>query len=957
MFLAERAPQAAVALARRNFAHTQGNARRWLSLGLGVALLRWDRFADAATQLAQAQAQFAIAADDPAELIARHWQLTVECWLPTTADLLERLETLAAECVAAGFELEAARLRFEQIARYNIRGQYATARDLATALQPLISRVGTTADKARLKRLQAVTSLGDGRFEDVWRTIRAAEELYYQAGYQVEVLKTRCEYARLHQYREEYSAALPLYRQYLQQFRRLDLPFWQAMCAKHLAVSAEALGLADTTVTYSLEARRIFEAYQRPEYAVECDLNIVNVAYRNGLYDLADITYRRAEATYAASGWERMVLASKLNQALVLRSRNEPAAGLALINAIAAMARNRQYQRELAEITYMQGLLLADLDQPVAADRHFEQAIQHFHTLGNAAGMAKCRLEQGWLALKQPDVLRAGSLFRQAHDVLYERKPHRWRVEYGLARCAELGDDSQTALRLYRRAVMTVAQMRHHLANAHASSGLYAQAQRLFADALHLAVRLQDRAGILELAEQQRRLAWAGRDQQAVRRLPADLQSRLDAQCRRLQQLLDEAAPEAAIDAGLHEYIALLLQREHRRPRSSAVVPPTPDVAALRTHFDAAYPDGWSVLMYVPYGDDILLVALSSTGFTTHIIAVDAAFQAALARTTRPVYREYTYLDLAYRNGANPEAWADLNMLGARLIPRSIRPALESDRRLIVVPCGMLHALPWPALRIENQWLIERAIIQQTASLRCWIDLQNRPAPGSRALILGIHQFQQPAPELPDSTATTSILQRHWHGPIASYHNAAVNRETLLSQAAEGQLRDYGLLHLSTHGHLIETHGLLAHLKLYDSDLCYDDVTRLNLGPALVVLVTCDGARCEVLPGEEVLSIGNGFLQAGARDVVASLWQLYAAVVPVFLEPFYAALSRGSDAPTALAAAQRALLARNTGDPLEDAVFRAPLAWAGMCACGAGTTTVNSKLFAAAEPGTPIING
>jgi CHAT domain-containing protein len=361
---------------------------------------------------------------------------------------------------------------------------------------------------------------------------------------------------------------------------------------------------------------------------------------------------------------------------------------------------------------------------------------------------------------------------------------------------------------------------------------------------------------------------------------------------------------------------------------------------------NAAYPDGWCVLMYVPCNDDMLVVAMSPTGFTTDVIEVDAAFQAALARATRPAYREYTYLDLAYHNGGRNEAWADLNMLGTRLIPRSIWPALEADRRLLVIPCGMLHALPWPALRIEGQWLIERAIIQQAASLRCWIDLQNRPAPGRRALLLGIHQFQQRAPELPDSTATTDILRRYWQGPIESYHNAAVNREMLLNQAVEGQLREYGLLHLSTHGHLVESRGLLAHLKLYDSDLFYDDVTQLDLGPGLVVLATCDGAGCEVLPGEEVLSIGNGFLKAGARDVVASLWQLYAAVVPAFLEPFYAALSRGVDAPTALAAAQRTLLAFSSGNPPEDAVFRAPLAWASMCVCGAGTTTTDSLLSA-----------
>jgi CHAT domain-containing protein len=85
-----------------------------------------------------------------------------------------------------------------------------------------------------------------------------------------------------------------------------------------------------------------------------------------------------------------------------------------------------------------------------------------------------------------------------------------------------------------------------------------------------------------------------------------------------------------------------------------------------------------------------------------------------------------------------------------------------------------------------------------------------------------------------------------------------------------------------------------------------------------------------------VLSLSRAFLAAGARDVIASTWQLYDAAAPQFLDLLYTHLAAGADAPTALATTQRAWLVRTTGDHELDALFSAPLAWAGMSALGAG---------------------
>jgi CHAT domain-containing protein len=103
-----------------------------------------------------------------------------------------------------------------------------------------------------------------------------------------------------------------------------------------------------------------------------------------------------------------------------------------------------------------------------------------------------------------------------------------------------------------------------------------------------------------------------------------------------------------------------------------------------------------------------------------------------------------------------------------------------------------------------------------------------------------------------------------------------------------------------------------------------------------VVLAACEGALGETLPGEELVSLSWALLASEARDVVASLWQLYDLMVLPMLEPLYAGLGVGQDTPTALAEAQRACIRAGREQP--EAPLGTPLVWASLCATGTGVS-------------------
>jgi CHAT domain-containing protein len=279
-----------------------------------------------------------------------------------------------------------------------------------------------------------------------------------------------------------------------------------------------------------------------------------------------------------------------------------------------------------------------------------------------------------------------------------------------------------------------------------------------------------------------------------------------------------------------------------------------------------------------------------------------------------------------------------LKELGDRLIPARLRRRLRPEQRLLIVSSGSLHGLPWAALQVEERWLVEQVTPQLLPGLLAWQKLIRRSVQGNDALLVGVSAFGARAPALAGVQATLARIEGLWPGRVTRLEEAAASVSALFERAAQGGLRRYGLIQFATHGQLVANNGLFAHLKLADDDLLYDDILRLQLAGALVVLGACEGATSEVLPGEEILSLSRAFLSAGARDVIASEWQLYDKTAPFLFELLYRGLVAGLDAPTALAHTQRAWLRRETGDSELDLIARMPLVWASLCALGAGSS-------------------
>lgn len=145
----------------------------------------------------------------------------------------------------------------------------------------------------------------------------------------------------------------------------------------------------------------------------------------------------------------------------------------------------------------------------------------------------------------------------------------------------------------------------------------------------------------------------------------------------------------------------------------------------------------------------------------------------------------------------------------------------------------------------------------------------------------------------------------------------ATDFEATRVAATSGALGEYRLVHFATHGFLNSEHPELSGLVLslvdrdgraQDGFLRLNDIYNLRLPADVVVLSACQTALGRAIRGEGLVGLTRGFMYAGARRVVASLWQVDDLATAELMRLFYRGMLQDGLRPAAaLRNAQRGL--------------------------------------------------
>lgn len=249
---------------------------------------------------------------------------------------------------------------------------------------------------------------------------------------------------------------------------------------------------------------------------------------------------------------------------------------------------------------------------------------------------------------------------------------------------------------------------------------------------------------------------------------------------------------------------------------------------------------------------------------------------------------------------------------------------MTNRQRLLIVPHGPLHYVPFVALHDGAGYLCERVALAVLPSA-AWLGQAatlSPPAtpPSTRAAPPSTRASTTDSPAGADraiTRATTPVLvMAHSQGgllPETLTEAAAVARlfgaEPLLEEAAsyERLERDGAqatIIHLATHAGYRPDAPLFSSIFLADRPCDLVDIFNLRLTASLVTLSACETGRSSVLAGDELVGLSRAFLYAGARSLLLSLWRIEDTTTRRLMERFYGALQHGETKDEALRQAQ-----------------------------------------------------
>ncbi|NOK35267.1 CHAT domain-containing protein, partial [Corallococcus exercitus] len=302
------------------------------------------------------------------------------------------------------------------------------------------------------------------------------------------------------------------------------------------------------------------------------------------------------------------------------------------------------------------------------------------------------------------------------------------------------------------------------------------------------------------------------------------------------------------------------------------------------------------------------------------------------------------------RDGSEAGAAAALY---AQLLAPALRELPPKVSRLLLVPDGPLHDLPFAALRerADGPPLMARyelARVPSASLLHYWREQPEHP-PGGEALVLADPDRGGTVPGARTvatarggvflETASLGALpeaRREGRTVREALEDTSVKPRLLVgAEASEQALKTsrwdaVRILHVAAHAVVDVESPERSALVLAPGSAGEDgllqprEITELRMRDALVVLSSCRGASGALLAGEGVLSLARAFFESGARAVVASLWPMRDAEAAELLERYYRHLAAGQGAASALRDAQRE--AWEDGEPAA--------AWAGLGVMG-----------------------
>jgi len=832
------------------------------------------------------------------------------------------IEAAAAEFDALGQTHTAAETQVSKVYALALVGRYDQAIACGLHARDVFLAHGDVLAAGKIEQNLGNIYHRRDQYDEAAQFYRMAHERFVTVGDQRLVAYAENGLANILTLQHEFRVAAGLYEQALARASGVGAEVTQAEIECNLGCLALFQGHYDRAIHYFEQARRRYMALGMPPRVAATELELAEAYLELNLLAEAVAIYeritpvltelgmhaeqarattnhgracmmlgRRAEA-HALLGTARQLYADEGNlvgAAMVLlveaqlfySEANYVGAEAAAAQAEEPLTAARRWERSLLA-RWLRGEANRALGEEVTARAFLETALRDAERQEVPQVAQRCHTSLGLIAMTSGDTIGAEASFQRAMSLIEALRAPLPVEEFRLAFMADKLTPYQALVRL---------NLADGSPQSIGSALNYVERQRsrtlleLLEKAAVMRTRLRDpleAENVAQLRQAREDLNWL---YSQIRRPPDTDKPDRSLEMGRLQELVRKRETEVA-------NLTRLLEKHGEYLLSTAE---TLDIAELQGDL------GGDSALVEYFGLDGEMLAFVVTNETIEVIR-----HLASAEEIEAAVVQLSFQIDSLRNGALPlynrleELAGRMRYYLRRLYDLLLRPleGLLDGRRLVVVPHGMLHYVPFHALDDGTGYIIERREVSYAPSAsilhHCLAQPQRQLR---RALLLGC----------PDERVVRVENEVRVLAPLFPEAKVLLGEQATL-EALYTFAPDADVLHIACHGQFRPDNPLFSSLRLADGSLTARDAYHLDLRCGLVTLSACETGMSEIAPGDELIGLARGFFVAGAPSLLVSLWNVDDDSTAMLMTDFYTRLQAGDRPAAALRHAQRAAL-------------------------------------------------
>ncbi len=557
------------------------------------------------------------------------------------------------------------------------------------------------------------------------------------------------------------------------------------------------------------------------------------------------------------------------------------------------------------------GYNLMRMDRPLEAVGYFENALKHFHKQDRWLFQRRCYLSLGESYMKLNRYDEACQSFESAIRIAVKVNDPgtQWGAYASLGRIAEAQGNDEKAFENYAKAITILESIRARFTDPSLKALFMKNKFRVYDRMIQLLHRMKRPAEALHYLERARA------------RVMLDLlgEKAIFSRNKEENELL---ATERTLSARINQLSAAqekipleeLPEPEEQTPELQEPVQQVSDLKRLQSQhqtllgrIERLNPELASLIAINPLKADeiqalldsdavILEYFLSAEGRLIFVVTREKISMVPFGAGSEKLFQKIKEFRTNAVEGISLDRLAmktyekPLSDLYEMLI-QPVTEEISAKKHLIIIPHGMLHYLPFQALRSKDErYLIESFTISYlpSASVLKFAQVKNK---GNRVELFAAGNPATGLAPLPAAEEEVRELSTLFKRTLVLTGKEATKT------SVKGQSPKYDLLHFSTHGEMIGSNPLRSNLRFTpsagdDGKLTVNEIFDMEVKANLVTLSACEtalvkGEEGDFPRGDDLVGLSRAFIYAGAPSVVASLWKVSDDSTVALMRAFY----------------------------------------------------------------------